>query len=146
MIYYLAHPWKNNPSLSFTNAVAWTQQLRSMGKVIFSPILHTHPYWLSLKNLSSKGDAEYLAHEEWLDWDLALMEGFLNHDDDYYINTGEIIKYDSGLTVLLSRTAYDMGMEHWYSSGCKEEYLWAKQHHVRVLELESFLQGVEVDL
>lgn len=80
------------------------------------------------------------------------------------ISTKKIIQYDSTVTVLLSRTAYhkerfefyklqDVSSQEYYtwndcwgSDGCRQEYEFAKAHHIRVLELEAFLEGEEVAL
>ena len=56
-ILYLALPWKNNPTRSFTNSVSWTCILRMTGNYVFSPILHTHPYWKFLKKGADKENA-----------------------------------------------------------------------------------------
>jgi len=58
MIYYLAHPWSNDPEESFKNAVKWTRQLREKGYYVFSPILHTHPYWKELKKTKNEKEIE----------------------------------------------------------------------------------------
>ena len=72
--------------------------------------------------------------------------------------------FDSGVILLLSNTAYFVDSEQmddlykrdfalsirqktiWNSEGCRKEYEFAKSHHIRVLELEAFLEGKEVDL
>jgi len=131
-IYYLAHPWAFNPALSFENAVRWTKQLREMGHAVFSPILHTHPYWDRLKQTcANKG---YIEAEDWVAWDLAILGKFIHP------------------VVLMSRAAYkfDTGQQikrHvWLSEGCGREYAYAKTHGIPVYELESFLEGGEVEL
>ena len=222
MIYYLAHPWTNNPTKSFENAVNWTQQLREKGLFIFSPILHTHPYWECLNDECDERTEQYIAKEDWLAWDLTLMDALMAGDGcDREWNTDhcpkcgkqlqwkhtrhEILKccdqryntfgewgegdwfvtdkydtklnqqtfYDSHLVVLLSETAIhddnttrakitEIGIEefarlpmvtnnngnliYWKSEGCRQEYEHAKAKHVRVLSLEAFLEGREVEL
>jgi len=84
---------------------------------------------------------------------------------------GEIMTsdyFDGGVTVLLSNTAYDQNRGdfsdvigngdpsqypndahiciNWLSDGCRREYEFAKAHHIRVLELEAFLEGTEIEL
>jgi len=71
-------------------------------------------------------------------------------------------KYDSRVVMLLSRTAFlrkliphpkanegffpEEWEFEWNSSGCRREYEFAKEHHIRVLELEAFLEGIEIDI
>ena len=188
MIYYLAHPWKFHPNQSFTNAVNWTCQLRRKGLVVFSPILHTHPYW---ERVMSERSLEYIKNENWLEWDLALMEGMMNHDGTkesgkcsrcgrphpYKKNfwclycDGDVIKIpkksDSGITMLMSKTAFKSDPENrlpkeiyeeffhlniedwqsfWHSQGCRQEYEFAKEHFIQIFELEAFLNGEEKEL
>ena len=126
MIYYLAHPWKSNPTRSFINAITWTQKLRNMGYYVFSPILHTHPYWEFLKSLNCVGDDKYLVEEDWLEWDLKILKEFK-----------EVI-------ILMSNTSYkydEKGRIGWVSLGCRLEYLFAKENKIKVYELESFFDG-----
>ena len=49
-IYYLAHPYKEDPNKSFRKAQLWFFMLRQKGYNVFSPILHSHNYAKSLKN------------------------------------------------------------------------------------------------
>ena len=202
MIYYLAHPYSNDPLKSFKNAQRWTYILRRVGFYPFSPILHTHPYYDTMTdnfgfNGVPVGTVEeftnYMNTENFVDWDLKIIEGFMNHDG--YIGAtlsckicnktyklddnsqaipdcdckigGHIVDkiyYDSGIILLLSNTAYFVDSKDmddiykrdlhpsvlqktvWKSDGCRLEYNFAKSHHIRVLELESFLEGKEVDL
>lgn len=196
-ILYIAHPWTFNPEKSFINAVAWVYELRLRGLIVFSPILHTHPYWKHLKSIYVDS---YLKNEDWLDWDLKIIGGFMNGDGCKYnqrqckqfhlylgggkcygypdtccnCNKGKYInvereKFDSGVIILLSNTAFEdesvtlqemleafkeqcfdgtspEWKDFWKSQGCRQEYEFAKSHHIRILELESFLEGKEVDL
>ena len=198
MIYYLAHPYSDNPKLSQGFAENYTMELIQKGFTVFSPILHTHHFEMSMRrkhdNVKSKWDApDYVA------WDLKIIEGFMNHDGGKYITSqciyfheyhdnkcpgkgktccccdkGEFIKiekekFDSGVIILLSNTAFsdeDCTLQEmldafkeqcfdgtspewkdfWNSQGCCQEYEFAKSHHIRILELESFLEGKEVEL
>lgn len=188
-IYYLAHPWAYHPNQSFTNAVNWTSQLRQKGLVVFSPILHTHPYW---ERLMSERSLEYIENEDWLQWDFDLIEGMMKGDGTkeggkcsrcgrphpYKKNfwclycDGDVIeipkKYDSTLTMLMSKTAFvddlteplewyyknqdDEIIEHswkndlWKSNGCRREYEYAKENFIQVFELEAFLNGEEKEI
>ena len=127
MNYYLAHPWSNNPAQSFQNAVKWTRQLREMQLIVFSPILHTHPYWLELRDLINRG----LYQEDWLKWDLGILGSLKN------------------AVVLMSDTAFHfdynvIGAEHkivFNSKGCEKEYWYAIANEIPVYVLEDFLQG-----
>lgn len=174
-IYYISNPYRGNEEGSWVQAARATTELRKRGLIVFSPVMHTHNY-------DERGFS--LENEDWLAWDLALMEGMLQgdggkyrigeycpiHQDNVLLNATQgwwcdickkiisesqikyeyELHYDSRLVVLLSRTAYTnfempAGMS-FDSHGCKTEYEWAKQHHVRVLVLEDFLEGREVDL
>ena len=136
MNYYLAHPWSNNPAQSFQNAVKWTRQLREMQLIVFSPILHTHPYWKELKaeieyTDVEKENNEYIKKEDWLEWDLAILGSLKN------------------AVVLMSDTAFHfdynaIGAEHkivFNSKGCEKEYWYAIANEIPVYVLEDFLQG-----
>ncbi len=200
--FYLALPWKSNPDLSFEKATKWMYQLRRMGHYVFSPINHTHPYWKALRESINEDMDEteleeiqqYLEKEDWLEWDLEIFESFMDGAGftqfkcvkcggirDYSFHCcGEITQkqyYDSGVILLLSRTAYTITNKYepnikthfetyndlwrinpgnakvnwkscWNSDGCRQEYEFAKDpsRNIRVLELESFLEGKEVDL
>jgi len=146
MIYYLAHPWSNNPNQSFKNAAAWTMQLRTMGYYVFSPILHTHPYWKLLKKVCDE-TAEYAKNEDWLDWDIKMIEGLMDKP-----SWGIVQKYNQGVTILMSNTAwglvstFDEDPMLWFSKGCEKEYKFAKENDIRVLRLEEFLEGKEIEI
>jgi len=123
-IYYLAQPWRINPHQSFYNAVKWTYQLREMGYYIFSPILHTHPYWNALVE---KTEQQYKKEEDWVEWDLKIMEALIPH-----------------IIILMSNTAYRINNRKeigWLSLGCRLEYLFAVEKNIKIYELEAFLNG-----
>ena len=133
--WYLAHPWAFNPDLSFQNAVKWTRQLREQGLLVFSPILHSHGYWRELTR--QKDYTAYLKAEDWLAWDLGLLDGLANGDapnwlcadchqrldGDFYCLSCDIDwteqypevypeneqLYDTGVTVLLDEAACRAG-------------------------------------
>ena len=126
MIYYLAHPWSNDPTQSFINAVSWTQKLRDIGYYVFSPILHSHPYWEFLKSLNSKNAEIYLEDEDFIEWNLQILKEFKD------------------VIILMSNTAYtynDKGQIGWFSLGCRLEYLFAIEHGIKIYELEAFFDG-----
>ena len=123
-IYYLAHPWATHPTQSFNNAVAWTHQLREMGYYVFSPILHTHPYW---RQLTDQNQLKYIGEEDWVEWDLKIMETMIPN-----------------VIILMSNTAYDFDDKNrlgWLSLGCRLEYYFAQEKKIKIYELESFFQG-----
>lgn len=185
VIYYLGHPYSDNPEKSFRKAQKWTYILRKKGLPVFSPILHTHPYYDTMSdNFGMFGEpigtveecTDYLNTEDFVDWDIKIMEGFMNWDgvrlgkgeSFYYPNSKET--WDSGIIMLLSDTAFvddltdsidfyyklykdnqininkNQWKEIWESQGCRKEYEFAKSRNIRVLELESFLEGKEVEL
>jgi len=109
MIYYLAQAYTSDRD-AFPKAVEWTAVLRSMGFVIFSPILHTHPYHrhlgrdrdpkvcgfcghtLHIKCPSTIPDqvcdtdaCPYRKDEDYVAWDLALCDGWLKQDATFGI-------------------------------------------------------------
>jgi hypothetical protein len=167
---YIGHPWTYNPYKSFQNAVKWTRQLRQFGFFVFSPILHTHPYWKETKNWvcgfgglpencpKDSGECEttnckYFGYkEDWLDWDLRIIKGFMKNDGGMYypLFQGEQMgrfKFDSGIFIVLSKTAFthvyadNIQGRDWHSKGCKTEYEFAKENFIQIFELESFLEG-----
>jgi len=159
MIYYLAHPYASNPDTSIKLAFEVCFDLEFRRElIVYSPIRETHFFHLNLLKLG-------LTPIDYLKRDLALIEGMMKGDGfrqykcekcggirDYQFECCGKIKttdyYDSGITVLLSKTAYSDAGEprFWHSSGCRQEYEFAKTHHIRILELESFLQGTEREL
>jgi hypothetical protein len=72
--YILCIPYTKNPDSSFSRTVNITRYLRKeKGVVVFSPILHTHSYDLSLKTQN----LEY--NEDYYEWDLALYDALSNN-------------------------------------------------------------------
>ena len=152
MIYYLAHPYSDNPLLAWHNAYEWTASLREQGLVVFSPILHTHHFHMEFKRETGTEDQYINELIKYVEWDLDILD----HMDV------------TAVTILLSKTAYEKNSGdfsdvigvgdptiwpdpntwciNWLSSGCKKEYDWAKKHSIRVLELEAFLQSTEIEL
>jgi hypothetical protein len=62
-------------------------------------------------------------------------------------------KFDSGLTLLFASSCYEnlvqVGKHNvvsFISAGAKRKHQWAKDHHVRCLLLEPFLEGNEVEI
>lgn len=53
---------------------------------------------------------QYLEKEDWLDWDLKIIKGFMNDDGgvrgSLFFNSPIEIIYDTGIFVLMSRTAF----------------------------------------
>ncbi len=163
MIYYLAQKYSGCEEIAFYVAVLTTKRLRQMGKVVFSPILHTHPYDAELqRHISMLKDCyfntdftlpdleEYQKTEDYVAWDLALCEGWLRND--YYDDADPYMKinlFDSGLTMLFASSCFDSEMVNvriWASEGARKEYQWAKAHNVKCLLLEPFLNGEEVEV
>ena len=158
---YLANPWKFNPEQSFNNAVQWTVKLRNMGFYLFSPILHTHPFWVKLHwwqqdeqfgaaSIIDKTVSNYLKNEDWITWDLRIIDGFAAHDGFEKLH-GEGT-YDSKLFMLMDKSAFtlkpvdhimEIGMKnvYWHSQGCRQEYEKAKAEHIQIFELQAMLNG-----
>jgi hypothetical protein len=120
MIYYLAHPYIKNPTLSIHYAFEWTLKLRNRGLIVFSPIMHTHYYHCY--------HGKKVGQEDYTKWDLDLLEACLPN-----------------VTILMSHTAFLISSQDrkWISKGCKREYYWGKEHHVRILDLEAFVEKEE---
>jgi len=140
MIYYLAHPYGQytDKEQTWEYAREWTEKLRSVGCIVFSPILHTHCYDINRK-MNFK--------EDYLDWDLKIIEGFMDKP-----SWGIMQKYNQGVTILMSNTAwglvstFDEDPMLWFSKGCEKEYKFAKENDIRVLRLEEFLEGKEIEI
>lgn len=168
MIFYLTQPYSSNPLLSFELAKEWTAILREKGFYPFSPILHSHPFheWYK-KNRMIGSNCLYtdnfnkIANEtmKYIELDLALLKGWCVFRE--YVNPygqcevgSELLPFQPNVIMLLSKTAFNKNWifdtEHeiteWYSEGCQKEYEFAKENHIRVLELEAFLKGKEVEL
>jgi len=147
MIYYLAHPYEGQEESSFAKAQKWTFQLQQQGHTVFSPIMHSHPFYTGLATYG------VLRPVDFIQWDLALLEGWCVNKD-YVAPYGicevgsELLIYQPKITILMSRTAYDGKCyeRNWHSKGCRREYEFAKEHHIRVLLLEDFVEGKEVEL
>ena len=180
-IYYLSNPYRGNEEGSWIQAARAMTKLRERGLTVFSPIMHTHHY--DVEGFSNPA-------EDWLAWDLALMDGMMKSDGcwqyvaccDHAPNNDKIgarcpicrslldiiPHYDSQLVMLLSKIAYvddltmplieyyNLWQSHqindvqwkalWKSTGCCLEYQRAKAKFVRVMVLEDFENGVEMDL
>ena len=145
IIYYLAHPWASNPEQSFQNAITWTQHLRQKGYAVFSPILHTHPYW---KEITKKYGCD-----TWLAWDLTILDSFkecIILMSKTAIKTDYMHNYPFSLHYALCygdvADGYKNWKDSWHSQGCRQEYEFAKTHGIPVYELEAFLKGEVVEL
>jgi hypothetical protein len=122
IVYYLAQAYSRNPELAIRNAFTWVRQLRKMGLIVFSPIMHTHHYHLA---------SEYLG-DDYVLWDLRILQAF-----------------GQNAVMLMAYDAYSLDEQkkiHWLSLGCQKEYEWAFHHSIRILQLEPFLEGKEVAL
>lgn len=170
MIYYLAQPYSADPQQAYINALGWVNRLRQLGKIIFSPILHTHTYHHYWSNYGDSAEMDQVLSEDYVAWDLKLLDA-LRHGRTMAHGNNEWheIGYDLGVTVLLSQTAYicknkwggiklayrawkeDVVDEliwasFWNSDGCRREYEYAKTNHIRVLDLDAYLQGREQEV
>jgi hypothetical protein len=151
VIYYLAQKYSGSEEQAFRDACLWVSELRAKKAVVFSPILHTHPYDINTP----------LAHEneDYVAWDLAICEGFLKPVTySSYANVAKNLPdFNEGLTMLFAASCFNNQFDEngimmddeqweWASKGAKTEYNWAKKHHVRCLLLEPFLEGKEVEI
>jgi len=174
-VIYLTHPWAFNPQLSFTNAILWTRELRSLGYAVFSPILHAHSYWEEL-NLT-EGGRLYLEKEDFLEWDLRIFNSMITGDgwrEEYicYNKKGcsrgvgthchlceHLIDYrkasfDSGVAVAIHHSAYTCSPnilpikndDVWESKGCLTKFKYAKKKFVRTVDLQNLLDGKVLDI
>jgi hypothetical protein len=131
-IVYLAHPYSNDPERSHSFATIWKLQLMKMGFNIFSPITHTHnvaKYCLALGKKEPNWIKEDLAMIKGLMkndanvWHCPENDCDCPLDDEFYCPVCEIShawnknemkeeypdafrKYDSGIFMVLSNTAY----------------------------------------
>lgn len=135
-IYYLAHPYSDDPEKSIKKAFYWTRQLRDKGLAVFSPVMHTHYYHVYFKNGGMPTYEDYVA------WDLAIFEKMLGgkrayckecdlhfSEKTYSICPSclgdldvEWEKYDSNVVMLLSETAIKAPF-HSCLNWCYEAYI-----------------------
>ena len=107
-VYILSIPYSYDPEASFSRSVRIVKWFRDQGLIIFSPIMHTHPYHIKC------------------------LEENPNHTDDYYdwdISLYTVMK--SNATIVLTKD-YDI------SKGCKIEMDWAIAESVPMLYIEEF--------
>jgi|GEM_PF-2581598 len=124
-IYYLSHPYTNNPEESFRFAVKWFKILREKNMNVFSPILHSHPFHKIYCKEEGISEEEANNRMKYVELDLAFMEAMKDN-----------------LILLMSYDAFDVkdGVIHWKSEGCKREYEKAKELGIPIdLAFEHFL-------
>jgi hypothetical protein len=168
--YYMAQPYKSNPVQSFNQAVTWVLLLRNSGYNVFSPILHTHHYDLSIKSMlkrekEQKGSippalVKTIETETYYAWDLEMLKGcdgllLANTAYEYRVscsscgstkNIGELMQ-SGKKSCCDKRTMKGPIVLHWNSIGCRDEYRYAKWVlHIPVYELQSFINGEIIDL
>lgn len=168
-VYYLAQAYSTNPIKSWQDAVAWTAQLREMGKTVLSPILHTHHYHLETKDWVCRCISKYIINnckvgmcetvrcphvdwkEDYVAWDLAILDAMdkqrlvmLFAPTCFYAkllcHCDDLGSYD-----ILSCVPTHCSLP-WESRGAEQEYVWAKTHGVKCVLLEPFLQYKEVEI
>jgi hypothetical protein len=168
--YYVAHPYGNNPQASFNKALNSVLFLRSKGHVPVSPVLLTHHYDLFCKqvmeqNKGKKGALtpeviETIKKETYYAWDLDMMRGcthmLLSNLAYIYRNacTGcgstmsmAELQMKGKKTCCPSRKMNGPLILHWNSTGCRDEYRYAKWVlDIPIYELESFINGENIDL
>lgn len=171
-IFYLAHPYSNNPECNYQSVCFYMDQLLLKGLTVFSPIHHTHHYDLHAKACLTE---EAYQKINYIEWDLKLITGFMKwdgHQEFKHYMSDQIWqsqKYDSGIILLLHKSAYEENMGdfetvigeggdptiypnpnrkciNWLSEGCRQEYNFAKKHHIRVLDLDAFINKKEIEL
>jgi hypothetical protein len=131
-IYYIAHPYSDNPEQSWNNACEWTSYLRNKGYILFSPILHTHPFHEHVMKVCQYSSKFLNKKFKYVEWDLDILNalmagdgcvtyycqdcGHSNVSDQDPLTICELCHqtmppsyhYDSKLVVLLSKNAYEM--------------------------------------
>jgi len=170
MIYYLAQKYSGNESQAFFEAIRDSAKLRQKNYIVFSPIMHNHQFDVEIYKGNRWTLMQPSGKEDYYEWDLALCAGMLKNDGmrcsrdgcdesrNYQCDQCEYRRlFDSGLTMLFAPSCFihqkyiawtlnDEDFINWDSKGAKMEYGWAKQHHVRCLLLEPFLEGKEVEI
>lgn len=121
--YYISHCYSVNPALSIQIAYQYSFILSNMGKVVFSPVMHTHHY-----------HEEYICKEDqdppdYVNWDIQLLVN-LKHP-----------------IMLLDENAFkSINKNLWNSDGCRREYFACKKHGIPVYNLQWFIAGVKAKL
>lgn len=101
-----------------------------------------------LKEPKSSKIQTYLENEDWLEWDLDLLKGFMKNDGGFKVYFSPKVSYDSGIFMVLSNTAFTDILDikgqrrDWHSKGCEIEFNFAKQNHIQIFELQSFLKRI----
>lgn len=133
-MFYLAQKYRGIEMESFMNACKWTKQLLDKGYFVFSPILHSHTFSLTVGN-KIKGVSCYKSHNcpvteislqkdclqvddickykktidesgiDWLEWDLKICEAL--HKEDGCIRS----------------------IKHYYCKNCHKELKWKHIRH-----------------
>jgi hypothetical protein len=129
--------WDEHPAFILArNTVA---QLWAMKLEVFSPILYTHPFGVSM-DFYADAEPDYVKH------DLAHAFGYLNHDaEDQAIDDA----YDSGLCMVfaddcLSKIDGFLFVNEQLSHGARMEYIWAVEHNVRCIRLTELLEKRDI--
>lgn len=149
---YLAQRYTGIEREAWDLAFYYTNRLLELGYTVFSPILHTHNFHEELfyklvfhhdntvNNLmhmqkhplaecsSEDCPVKQIKLPDYLQWDLNILDK---------------IK-DGRLVIVMAHTAFrrlEGGRVHWLSKGAYEEYLWAIDKGVPVVELDPLLEG-----
>lgn len=125
-VYYLAHPYANNPLLSQGFAENHTLYLLDIGYTVFSPILHTHYFHINMEKKYENINAKWIP-PDYVNWDLSILEAMKKN-----------------LIMLISNTAFKNGK--WLSPGCKKEFDWAIKNQVPCYVLEDFEEGNKISV
>lgn len=148
-IYYLAQMYRANPEKAIEFAHIMALKMRKEGYLIFSPIEyshHTHKWLVKQRRMVSNKNQRYPI-TDYVAEDLRLMNTWLNNDDQITLN-GDIIRFDSGLVIVMDDNAYEVKNEkiYWFSKGCKDEFNWSIAHNVRIVSLQNFVIDRLIDL
>ena len=102
-VFIVLQPYSYNPEESFSRAVKIVKKFREEGKVVFSPILHTHGYHVALRELLADHDDDYYG------WDLKVYEAMKDNCIMAFTKDWET------------------------SKGCRLEMKWARLHCVPIV-------------
>lgn len=146
IVYYLAQAYTNHEQLSFFEAIRDSGKLRKRGHTVFSHIMHNHQYSIEIYQ-KDNGILDAPDKEDYLQWDLALCEGWLQHDSTHEMeriectNIGKSqsecskykdcpecpVNYDSGLVMLFAPSCFNNQYDENGALKDDEQWEWASK-------------------
>ena len=151
-VVYIAQSYSKLPEKAYTNAVRWTALLLDKGYFVFSPILHTHNFYVTGKEWCYNSFGERSCDRCGIQGDCTTPECIAIHN----IEKLNFVNWDLQLLRKFVPNRVTMafaedciivrGVDNWEvdldkSKGAKEEYNFARIYKFQIVRLSELLEG-----